>query len=99
MTMDQQLLQVVLNVSMNLPFATGHAYNRWHIFLDIMAFKKSISSKIDTLRSIVLSEADWNGAGWIFATQKMMKQAGKSYLLPNEHLGDRKGRKSIDGAI
>jgi len=51
------------------------------------------------LRSIILSEADWNAAGRIYVTKKMMGQAKKHGLLPEEHLGGRKGRKSIDGAI
>jgi len=64
-----------------------------------MAFKKPNSIRIDTLRSIILSEADWNAAGRIYVTRKMMGQAEKLGLLPEEHLGGRKGRKSIDGAI
>jgi len=98
MTIDPLLLQI-LTISMNLPFATGQAYDRWHTFLDIMAFKKADSKKVNTLRSIVLSEADWNAAGRMYVTKKMMKQAETLQLLPNEHLGGRKGRKSIDGAI
>jgi len=60
-----------------------------------MAFKKENSTKINTLRSIIISEGDWNAAGRIFVTQKMMKQAEDMELLPEEHLGGRKGRKSI----
>ena len=98
MTLDP-LLMNFLTISMNLPFLTGHPYPRWSTYLDIMAFKKPSSIKIDTLRSIILSEADWNAAGRIYVTRKMMGQAEKLGLLPEEHLGGRKGRKSIDGAI
>jgi len=98
MTMDPLLLNF-LTTSMNLPFLTGHPYPRWSTYLDIMAFKKTNSIKIDTLRSIILSEADWNAAGRIYVTRKMMGQAEHLGLLPEEHLGGRKGRKSIDGAI
>ena len=98
MTMDPYLLQH-LTTSMNLPFLTGHPYNRWSTYLDIMAFKKKDSIRIDSLRSIILSEADWNAAGRIYVTKKMMGQAERYGLLPEEHLGGRKGRKSIDGAI
>jgi len=97
-TMDSTLLKI-LTLSMNLPFVTGQPYRRWSTFLDIMAFKKSDSIKIDTLRSIIISEADWNAAGRIFITRKMMQQAERKNLLPEEHLGGRKGKKSIDGAI
>ena len=98
MIMDPYLLKF-LTISMNLPFLMGAPYDRWSIFLDIMAFKKPGDIKVDTLRSIIISEADWNAAGRIFVTKKMMHQAEKYRLLPEEHLGGRKGRKSIDGAI
>jgi len=98
MTMDSTLLKI-LTLSMNLPFVTGQPYRRWSTFLDIMAFKKPDSIQIGTLRSIIISEADWNAAGRIFITRKMMQQAERKNLLPEEHLGGRKGKKSIDGAI
>ena len=98
MAADKTLLKY-LTMSMNLPLLTGHAYQRWHTFLDIMAFKKENCIQIDSLRSIVLSEADWNATGRILITKKMMQQAENLELLPNEHLGGRKGRKSIEGAI
>ena len=98
MTMDVYLLKF-LTAHMNLPFLIGQPYERWSTYLDIMAFKKPDSIKIDSLRSIILSEADWNAAGRIYVTKKMMGQAEKLHLLPEEHLGGRKGRKSIDGAI
>jgi len=98
MTMDTYLLKT-LTLSMNLPFATGRPYDRWSTYLDIMAFKKENNIRVDSLRSIILSEADWNAAGRIYVTRKMMGQAERLGLLPEEHLGGRKGRKSIDGAI
>ena len=96
--MDKTLTSILTNM-MNIPFHLGHPYSRWSTFLDIMAFKKDNSIRINTLRSIIISEGDWNAAGRIFVTQKMMQQAEKISLLPEEHLGGRKGRKSIEGAI
>ena len=82
-----------LTYSMNLPFLSGIAYKRWYQFLDIMSFKKQTSIHLSTLRTIIISEADWNSAGKIFITRRMMRNAEKMSLLPNEHLGGRKGRK------
>jgi len=98
MCLDEFLLNV-LTATMNIPYTLGRPYKRWSCFLDIMAFKSPNTVNVDTLRSIILSEADWNASGRIFVTQKMMKQAEKLHLLPEEHLGGRKGKKSIDGAI
>jgi len=84
---------------MNLPFLSGIAYKRWYQFLDIMSFKKQTSIHVSTLRTIIISEADWNAAGKIFVTRRMMRNAEKMKLLPNEHLGGRKGRKSTDGGL
>jgi len=88
-----------LTMSMNLPFLSGIAYSRWYKFLDIMSFKKETSIHVSTLRTIIISEADWNTAGKIFITRRMMKSAEKSNLLPNEHLGGRKNKKSTDGGL
>jgi len=96
--MDDKLTSILTNM-MNIPFKLGHPYSRWSTFLDIMAFKKANSTRINTLRSIIISEGDWNAAGRIYVTQKMMQQAESMSLLPEEHLGGRKGRKSIEGAI
>ena len=98
MCQDDELLRV-LTLHINLPFKLGQPYQRWSTFLDIMAFKKANSTRINTLRSIIISEGDWNVAGRIYVTRRMMQQAEELKLLPEEHLGGRKGRKSIDGAI
>jgi len=98
MSKDKELLDI-MTVQINLPFKMGQPYQRWSTFLDIMAFKKSHCTKINTLRSIIISEGDWNVAGRIYVTRKLMKQAEEHNLLPEEHLGGRKNRKSIDGVI
>jgi len=98
MATDNCLLKV-LTSSMNLPFIAGRPYERWKTYLDIMSFKKQNSIRVDTLRTIVISEADWNASGRIFITRKMMKQAESHFLLPSEHMGGRKNRKSITGAL
>jgi len=98
MATDDHLLQMITTM-INIPFLLGAPYKRWSTFLDIMAFKKSNSIQIQTLRSIIISEGDWNVAGRIFVARRMMQQAEKLHLLPEEHLGGRKGRKAIDGAI
>jgi len=89
----------VLTNTMNLPFKTGHPYNRWKNMLDIMTFKSSSSIMVNSLRSIIIAEADWNASGRTHITKRMMSQAENLNLLPNEHIGGRKGKKSIEGAI
>ena len=64
-----------------------------------MSFKKKDNIRVNTLRTIAISEADWNAAGRIFITRKMMKQAESLNLLPPEHMGGRKNKKSITGAL
>jgi len=88
-----------LTLSMNLPFISGVAYSRWYEFLDIMSFKKQNSIHVNSLRTIIISEADWNAAGKVFITRRMMRNAEKMKLLPEEHLGGRKGKKSTDGGL
>jgi len=96
--MNPYTLQVLTN-AMNVPFLTGVPYERWKNMLDIMTFKTSTSIMINSLRSIIIAEADWNAAGRIHITRRMMSQAEKYNLLPHEHIGGRRGKKSIEGAI
>jgi len=96
--MNPHTLQILTN-AMNVPFLTGTPYERWKNMLDIMTFKSSNSIMINSLRSIIIAEADWNAAGRIHITRRMMSQAEKCKLLPHEHIGGRRGKKSIEGAI
>ena len=89
----------ILTNAMNVPFLTGMPYERWRNMLDIMTFKSSNSIMVNSLRSIIIAEADWNAAGRIHITRRMMNQAEKYHLLPHEHIGGRKNKKSIEGAI
>ena len=98
MCVDSDLLQI-LTISMNLPFVMGVPYKRWHEMIDIMAFKKADNIRVDNIRSIIISEADWNAAGKVHVTRRMMAQAEKKNLLPAEHIGGRKGKKSIDAVL
>ena len=98
MTQDPTLLRI-LEVSMNLPLITGYSYRRWNTMVDIMAFKKPGNIKVSNIRSIIISEADWNTIGKLLIAKKMMKNAERNQLLPREHIGGRKGRKATDGAL
>ena len=95
---DTTLLRLLM-ISMNLPFMTGTTYSRWHKMIDIMIFKKPSNIRVDNIRSIIISEGDWNTSGKIHVTRRLMKQAEKCHLLPREHMGGRKGRKATDGAL
>lgn len=64
-----------------------------------MSFKKKDSIHVSTLRTKGISEVDWNAAGGIFITRKMMRQAERLSLLPAEHMGGRKNHKAITGAF
>ena len=98
MTQDTHLLRI-LEVSMNLPLLTGYSYQRWNTMIDIMAFKKPDNIKVSNIRSIIISEADWNSIGKLIIAKKMMKNAETHCLLPREHIGGRKSRKATDGAL
>jgi len=95
---DPELLDL-LTQTMNLPFMLGKPYKRWSKFLDIMSFKKSSSIHVNTLRTIIISEADWNASGKVYITRRMMRAAESQGLLPEEHFGGRKGKKATDGAL
>ena len=96
--MRPHTLETLTN-AMNLPFITGHPYDRWKNMLDIMVFKTKSSMMVNSLRSIIIAEADWNASGRTHITKRMMAHAERLHLLPNEHIGGRKGKKSIEGAI
>ena len=98
MCKDIHLLKILTH-SMNLPFMLGVPYKRWSNYLDIMSFKKNNSINVNTLRTIIISEADWNAAGKIYITKRMMQNAEAQQLLPRGHIGGRKGRKATDGAL
>jgi len=95
---DNDLLPTLTN-AMNIPFLTGYPYKRWYTMVDIMAFKKPNNIKVNNIRSIIISEADWNTSGKVHVTKRMMNQAEICKLLPREHMGGRKGRKATDGAL
>jgi len=98
MSQDPLLLRI-LEVSMNLPLQTGYSYQRWNTMIDIMAFKKPDNIKVSNIRSIIISEADWNTIGKLVIAKKMMENAEANEVLPREHIGGRKGRKATDGAL
>jgi len=98
MSMHKDLLQM-LTYSMNIPFVTGQPYERWKHMIDIMAFKKPNNIHVSNIRSIIISEADWNTAGKIHIARRMMQNAEDCNLLPDEHIGGRKGRKATDGVL
>jgi len=98
MTKHDDLLKL-LTYSTNLPFITGYPYDRWRNMIDIMAFKKPDNIHVSNIRSIIISEADWNTSGKIHVTRRMMRNAENCNLLPEEHIGGRKGKKATDGVL
>lgn len=98
MCLHDDLLEV-LTYSMNLPFLTGSPYERWRDMIDIMAFKKDDNIQVSNVRSIIISEADWNTSGKVHVTHRLMKNAEQHNLLPQEHIGGRKGKKATDGVL
>ena len=67
--------------------------------IDIMIFKDANNIKVNNIRSVIISEGDWNTAGKIHVAKRLMQQAVKLNLLPSEHIAGRKGRKATDGAL
>ena len=98
MCKDSSLLTLLTNAT-NIPFSTGTPYQRWYKMVDIMAFKQPQNIRVNNIRTIVITEADWNATGKIHVARKMMHNAENNTLLPREHVGGRKGRKATDAAL
>ena len=82
----------------HIPYATGYNPSQWKKSICCMIKKKADVDLVTKLRTIVLTEADFN-----FNNKKLgregIQHAEKNNLIAKEQYGSRKGMKSIDHAL
>ena len=82
----------------NLPYATGFSPEQWQTGITLMIRKKANVDLVTKLRTIVLTEADFNYCNKILG-KSTLDHAERNHLLPKEQYGSRKGHNSIDQAV
>ena len=81
-----------------ISYSSGSIPSSWTNSVICMIKKKSQLEHISSLRSIVLTEADFNYNNKILGKTAMMVAEDKNLLAPEQY-GSRKGRSAIDHAI
>jgi hypothetical protein len=82
----------------NLPYATGFSPEQWQKGITLMIRKKANVDLVTKLRTIVLTEADFNYCNKVLG-KTTLEHAETNKLLPKEQYGSRKGHNSIDHAV
>ena len=82
----------------NLPYATGFSPEQWQTGITLMIRKKANVDLVTKLRTIVLTEADFNYCNKVLG-KSTLEHAERNNLLPKEQYGSRKGHNSIDQAV
>lgn len=81
-----------------IPYQTGYSPRRYQTSINAMLLKKTGKTDVDSLRTIVLLEPDFN-----FMNKKLgrdvMYQAEKNNLIAPEQFGSRKRHSSIDQVL
>ena len=81
-----------------IPYQTGYSPSRYQTSINAMLLKKAGKTDVDSLRTIVLLEPDFN-----FMNKKLgrdvMHQAEKNNLIAPEQFGSRKRHSSIDQVL
>lgn len=77
-----------------IPLSTGYSLSRWKKGIDVMIPKKIDSQRVDSLRTIVLFEADFNLSNKIIG-KRVMVQAEKANCIAEEQFGSRKKNSAI----
>ena len=82
----------------HIPFTTGYVPNGWKKGVCCMIKKKANVDRVTKLRTIVLTEADFN-----FSNKKLgrdaMQHAESNDLIAPEQYGSRKGKSAIEHAL
>jgi hypothetical protein len=78
-----------------IPLFSGYSPTRWRQCVDVMILKKAGLIQVDSLRTIVLFQADCNYA-FKYVGREMMSNAEKHESLAPEQYGSRKNHRSID---
>ena len=94
---DLFIVQVESAIS-HIPFHTGYTPRAWRKGVNVMIHKKNKSDKVTDLRTIVLTEADFNFNNKILG-KRTLEQAETYNALAKEQYGSRKGKSAIDHAI
>ena len=82
----------------HIPFMSGFSPELWQYGVIVMIGKKAKSDLIKDLRSVVLTEAEWNFNNKVLG-KMTLDHAEKYNLIPPEQHGSRKGKQSIDHVI
>ena len=94
---DDQLAEMEASFS-HIPFMSGFSPELWQYGVIVMIRKKAQSDLLKDLRSVVLTEAEWNFNKKVLG-KMTLDHAKRHKLLPPEQYGSRKGKKSIDHVI
>jgi hypothetical protein len=82
----------------HIPFASGFSPSPWQYGVNVMIRKKAQIDSVTGLRTVVLTEADFNFNNKILG-KMTLDHAGKTRTLAKEQYGSRKGKRAIDQAI
>jgi hypothetical protein len=82
----------------NVPFATGYSPERWRHGTDVELLKKPGNFRVDSLRTILLYEADFNQNNKLLG-RRMMAHAERLGLLAPEQYGSRHSLSAIAHAV
>jgi hypothetical protein len=95
--LDKALADFEATIS-HIPYNTGLVPTEWKQGVGVMLHKKTNNNQIDKLRTIVLTEADYN-----FNNKKLgrdaIAHAERNNLIAPEQYGSRKGKQAIDQAL
>ncbi len=82
----------------HIPYMSGFSPTLWQYGVIVMIRKKANSDLLTHLRSVVLTEAEWNFNNKVLG-KTTLEHAEKYKLLPKEQYGSRKGKSSIEHVI
>ena len=82
----------------HIPFATGYSPRVWRVGVMVMIHKKALVDLVTKLRTIVLTEADFNFNNKLLG-KLTMEHAERHNLIAQEQFGSRKGKTAIDQAL
>jgi hypothetical protein len=82
----------------HIPFATGYSPLLWQYGVNVMIRKKAQVDLVTGLRTVVLTEADFNFNNKVLG-KMTLNHAEMTGALAKEQYGSRKGKRAIDHAI
>lgn len=82
----------------NIPYQTGHSPPRWKKEISVMFQKKQDKHEVETMRTIMLMETDWNQNNKLLG-RNTMARAEKFNTIAREQYGSRKAHSAIDHCI